>query len=195
MKFIGITGGIGSGKSYVAQIIERMGYPVYYADKEARILMNSHPIISETLINWFGKEIYSNGELNRVKMATCIFHDEQMRLKVNQLVHPLVREAFVNWASNQNKPLVFNEAAILYETEAYKKFHEIILVTAPVALRITRVMKRDGISEEQIRDRMEAQWSDDKKLSFGPYEIINDNRLPLLSQIEEVIAQLLKSDD
>ena len=180
MKFIGITGGIGSGKSYVAQIIERMGYPVYYADKEARILMNSHPIISETLIDWFGKEIYSNGELNR---------------EVNQLVHPLVREAFVNWASNQNKPLVFNEAAILYETEAYKKFHEIILVTAPVALRITRVMKRDGISEEQIRDRMEAQWSDDKKLSFGPYEIINDNRMPLLSQIEEVIAQLLKSDD
>lgn len=194
MKFIGISGGIGSGKSYVAQIIERMGYPVYYADKEARILMNSHPIISETLVNWFGKEIYSNGELNREKMAICIFHDEKMRSKVNQLVHPLVREAFVNWASSQNKPLVFNEAAILYETDAYKKFHEIILVTAPLSLRITRVMKRDGISEEQIRDRMEAQWSDDKKLSFGPYEIINDNRLPLLSQIEEVIEQLLKSD-
>ncbi len=194
MKFIGITGGIGSGKSFVAQIIERMGYPVYYADKEARILMNSHPIISESLIDWFGTEIYSNGELNREKMATLIFHDEQMRSKVNQLVHPLVREAFVNWASSQNKPLVFNEAAILYETDAYKKFHEIILVTAPLSLRITRVMKRDGISEEQIRDRMEAQWSDDKKLSFGPYEIINDNRLPLLSQIEEVIEQLLKSD-
>jgi dephospho-CoA kinase len=194
MKFIGITGGIGSGKSFVAQIIERMGYPVYYADKEARILMNSHPIISESLIDWFGTEIYSNGELNREKMAICIFHDEKMRSKVNQLVHPLVREAFVNWASSQNKPLVFNEAAILYETDAYKKFHEIILVTAPLSLRITRVMKRDGISEEQIRDRMEAQWSDDKKLSFGPYEIINDNRLPLLSQIEEVIEQLLKSD-
>ncbi|MFM8244051.1 MAG: dephospho-CoA kinase [Crocinitomicaceae bacterium] len=195
MKFIGITGGIGSGKSFVAQIIERMGYPVYYADKEARILMNSHPIISESLIDWFGTEIYSNGELNREKMAICIFHDEQMRSKVNQLVHPLVREAFVNWASCQNKPLVFNEAAILYETDAYKKFHEIILVTAPLSLRISRVMNRDGISEEQIRDRMEAQWSDDKKLSFGPYEIINDNRLPLLSQIEEVIEQLLKSDD
>ncbi len=194
MKFIGITGGIGSGKSFVAQIIERMGYPVFNADKEARILMNSHPIISESLIDWFGTEIYSNGELNREKMAICIFHDEKMRSKVNQLVHPLVREAFVNWASSQNKPLVFNEAAILYETDAYKKFHEIILVTAPLSLRITRVMKRDGISEEQIRDRMEAQWSDDKKLSFGPYEIINDNRLPLLSQIEEVIEQLLKSD-
>ncbi|MFM7300733.1 MAG: dephospho-CoA kinase, partial [Crocinitomicaceae bacterium] len=115
--------------------------------------------------------------------------------KVNQLVHPLVREAFVNWASSQNKPLVFNEAAILYETDAFKKFHEIILVTAPLSLRISRVMKRDGISEVQIRDRMEVQWSDDKKLSFGPYEIINDNRLPLLSQIEEVIEQLLKSDD
>ncbi len=141
MKFIGITGGIGSGKSYVAQIIERMGYPVYYADKEARILMNSHPIISETLIDWFGKEIYSNGELNREKMATLIFHDEQMRSKVNQLVHPLVREAFVNWASSQNKPLIFKEAAILYETDAYKNFHEIMLVTAPLSLRITRVMK------------------------------------------------------
>ena len=194
MKFIGITGGIGSGKSFVAQIIERMGYPVFNADKEARILMNSHPIISESLIDWFGTEIYSNGELNREKMAICIFHDEKMRSKVNQLVHPLVREAFVYWASSQNKPLVFNEAAILYETDAYKNFHEIILVTAPLSLRITRVMKRDGISEEQIRDRMEAQWSDDKKLSFGPYEIINDNRLPLLSQIEEVIEQLLKSD-
>jgi len=195
VKIVGITGGIGSGKSYVAQIIERTGYPVYYADKEAKILMNSNPSIIRALVNWFGTDIYINGELNREKMASHIFQNDSLRKRVNELVHPLVREAFLSWSLKQGKPLVFNEAAILYETEAYKKFHEIILITAPVELRISRVMSRDGISKEQVLDRMEAQWGDDKKLSFGPFEIINDSKLPLLIQTEEVIAQLLKSDD
>jgi dephospho-CoA kinase len=193
VKSIGLTGGIGSGKSYVAQIIEHMGFPVYYADIEAKKLMNTHPLIECSLVSWFGPDIYENGELNREKMAAEIFHDESIRSRVNQLVHPLVREAFVNWSSNQENSILFNEAAILYETGAYKKFDEMILVTAPLELRISRVMQRDGIPKELVIDRIEAQWSDDKKMSFGPYEIINDNRLPLLSQIEEVISEILKA--
>jgi dephospho-CoA kinase len=108
------------------------------------------------------------------------------------LVHPLVREAFSIWSSKQNSSLVFNEAAILYETGTYKQYHEIILVTAPAHERISRVIKRDKVSKEQVQDRIDAQWSDDRKLSLGPFEIINDGKKPLLIQIEEVIQQLLR---
>ena len=192
MKSVGITGGIGSGKSYIARIIEKMGYPIYYADIEAKKLMNNHPLIQKSLIDLFGSDIYFKGELNKDKLAGHIFQDENARLLVNQLVHPLVREAFSIWSSKQNSSLVFNEAAILYETGTYKQYHEIILVTAPLHERISRVIKRDKVSKEQVLDRIDAQWSDDRKLGLGPFEIINDGKQPLLIQIEEVIQQLLR---
>ncbi|MEY3084520.1 MAG: hypothetical protein RL037_700 [Bacteroidota bacterium] len=192
MKSVGITGGIGSGKSYIARIIEKMGYPIYYADIEAKKLMNKHPLIQKSLIDLFGSDIYFKGELNKDKLAGHIFQDENARLLVNQLVHPLVREAFSIWSSKQNSSLVFNEAAILYETGTYKQYHEIILVTAPAHERISRVIKRDKVSKEQVLDRIDTQWSDDRKLSLGPFEIINDGKQPLLIQIEEVIQQLLR---
>lgn len=192
MKSVGITGGIGSGKSYIARIIEKMGYPIYYADIEAKKLMNNHPLIQKSLIDLFGSDIYFKGELNKDKLAGHIFQDENARLLVNQLVHPLVREAFSIWSSKQNSSLVFNEAAILYETGTYKQYHEIILVTAPLHERISRVTKRDKVSKEQVLDRIDAQWSDDRKLGLGPFEIINDGKQPLLIQIEEVIQQLLR---
>jgi dephospho-CoA kinase len=192
VKSVGITGGIGSGKSYIARIIEKMGYPIYYADIEAKKLMNNHPLIQKSLIDLFGSDIYFKGELNKDKLAGHIFQDENARLLVNQLVHPLVREAFSIWSSKQNSSLVFNEAAILYETGTYKQYHEIILVTAPLHERISRVIKRDKVSKEQVLDRIDAQWSDDRKLGLGPFEIINDGKQPLLIQIEEVIQQLLR---
>jgi len=192
VKSVGITGGIGSGKSYIARIIEKMGYPIYYADIEAKKLMNKHPLIQKSLIDLFGSDIYFKGELNKDKLAGHIFQDENARLLVNQLVHPLVREAFSIWSSKQNSSLVFNEAAILYETGTYKQYHEIILVTAPLHERISRVIKRDKVSKEQVQDRIDAQWSDDRKLGLGPFEIINDGKQPLLIQIEEVIQQLLR---
>jgi dephospho-CoA kinase len=192
VKSVGITGGIGSGKSYIARIIEKMGFPIYYADIEAKKLMNNHPLIQKSLIGLFGSDIYFKGELNKDKLAGHIFQDENARLLVNQLVHPLVREAFSIWSSKQNSSLVFNEAAILYETGTYKQYHEIILVTAPLHERISRVIKRDKVSKEQVLDRIDAQWSDDRKLGLGPFEIINDGKQPLLIQIEEVIQQLLR---
>ena len=192
MKSVGITGGIGSGKSYIARIIEKMGFHIYYADIEAKKLMNNHPLIQKSLIDLFGSDIYFKGELNKDKLAGHIFQDENARLLVNQLVHPLVREAFSMWYSKQNSSLVFNEAAILYETGTYKQYHEIILVTAPLHERISRVIKRDKVSKEQVLDRIDAQWSDDRKLGLGPFEIINDGKQPLLIQIEEVIQQLLR---
>ena len=192
MKSVGITGGIGSGKSYIARIIEKMGFPIYYADIEAKKLMNNHPLIQKSLIDLFGSDIYFKGELNKDKLAGHIFQDENARLLVNQLVHPLVREAFSIWSSKQNSSLVFNESAILYETGTYKQYHEIILVTAPLHERISRVIKRDKVSKEQVLDRIDAQWSDDRKLGLGPFEIINDGKQPLLIQIEEVIQQLLR---
>ena len=169
-----------------------MGYPVYNSDKEARKLMNEDTLIVNSLKDWFGDDIYLDGQLNRENLASQIFQNEQLRQRVNQLVHPIVRKAFVEWTQQQNHQLVFNEAAILYETGSYKKFDNMILVTAPLELRITRITNRDGITRDQVLDRMETQWDDDKKLSFGPFEIINDGSSPLLLQIEEVISQILK---
>ena len=131
MKRIGITGGIGAGKSLVAEIIKAMGYPVYNSDERAKELTESNPKIKEALIHLFGEEIYQNDTLNKFALAQAIFSNESLREKVNALIHPIVREDFNLWALAQNNSLVFNESAILFETGSFKNFDAIILVYAP----------------------------------------------------------------
>ncbi|NBR15901.1 MAG: dephospho-CoA kinase, partial [Crocinitomicaceae bacterium] len=120
MKRIGITGGIGSGKSYVANIIEKMGFPVYYSDNKSKELTNSHPIIRQGLIELVGENVYFGGDLDKKVLATAIFSNDEIRLKVNQLIHPIVRQDFEDWATAQKSELIFNEAAILFETGAFR---------------------------------------------------------------------------
>lgn len=191
MKRIGITGGIGSGKSYVANIIEKMGYPVYYSDIRSKELTNSHPIIRQGLIELVGKNVYFGVELDKKVLATAIFSNDELRLKVNQLIHPIVRQDFEDWVHSQTSYLIFNEAAILFETGAYRNFDAVILVYAHEDLRLKRVLKRDIISNEEVKARMSNQMHDDEKKKMTPFHILNDGEHPLLSQLENVLVKLL----
>lgn len=190
MKRIGITGGIGAGKSLVAEIIKAMGYPVYNSDERAKELTDSNPKIKEGLIHLFGEEIYQNDTLNKFALAQAIFSDESLREKVNALIHPIVREDFNNWALAQNNSLVFNESAILFETGSFKNFDAIILVYAPTELRIKRIIKRDNCSENEVLKRMNSQFSDEEKYQLTESRVLNDEQTPLLVQVEKIILNL-----
>ena len=190
MKRIGITGGIGAGKSLVAEIIKAMGYPVYNSDERAKELTDSNPKIKEGLIHLFGEEIYQNDTLNKFALAQAIFSDESLREKVNALIHPIVREDFNLWALAQNNSLVFNESAILFETGSFKNFDAIILVYAPKELRIKRIMKRDNCSENEVLKRMNSQFSDEEKYHLTEFRVLNDEQTPLLVQVEKIILNL-----
>ncbi len=191
MKRIGITGGIGAGKSLVAEIIKAMGYPVYNSDERAKELTESNPKIKEGLIFLFGEEIYQNDTLNKFALAQAIFSDDSLREKVNALIHPIVREDYNLWALAQNNSLVFNESAILFETRSFKNFDAIILVYAPKELRIKRIMKRDNCSENEVLKRMNSQFSDEEKFQYTELRILNDEKKPLLEQIEKIILKLI----
>ena len=190
MKRIGITGGIGAGKSLVAEIIKAMGYPVYNSDERAKELTESNPKIKAGLIYLFGEEIYQNDTLNKFALAQAIFSDDSLREKVNALIHPIVREDYNLWALAQNNSLVFNESAILFETGSFKNFDAIILVYAPKELRIKRIMKRDNCSENEVLKRMNSQFSDEEKYQLTEFRVLNDEQTPLLVQVEQIILNL-----
>ena len=190
MKRFGITGGIGSGKSFIATIIERMGYPVYYSDVRSKELTNAHPLIRQGLIDLVGENVYFGGELDKKVLATAIFSNDELRLKVNQLIHPIVRQDFEDWTKVQTSDLIFNEAAILFETGAYRNFDATILIYAPIELRLERILKRDIITKEEVLARMNNQMNDEEKLKMTIYSILNDGEIPLLKQLEEVIERL-----
>ena len=186
---IGVTGGIGSGKSFVCQIIERIGYPVYYSDNESKLIVDSNKQIKEQLISLLGDTVYQNNQLNRTFLAQQLFLSNEIRAQVNAIIHPVVRAQFDLWASQQQAKFVFNEAAILFETASYKQFDKTILVTAPVELRIQRTMQRSNLTQEEVEHRMEAQWEDDRKIALADYVIVNDGQ-PLLVQLEKVLEKL-----
>lgn len=188
---VGITGGIGSGKSFVCQILEKMGYPVYYSDTESKRLTATNPAIKEGLIQLLGQEVFIENTLNKQFLASKLFQDDTIREQVNQLIHPIVRADFQQWANQQNGEIVFNEAAILIETGSYKTLDFTVLVTADKELRIQRTMKRDNISREDVLARMSKQWEDEEKMKLADFVIFNDER-PLLVQIEEMIHNLSK---
>ena len=186
---IGLTGGIGAGKTSVAKVLEHMGYPVFYSDLEAKNLYDAHPILKEQMIALFGKELYQNGHFQKNILAQKLFQNPILKEKVSELVHPLVRAAFEQWASQQHTNMVFNEAAILFETGAYQQFTATILVVAPEDLRIQRVISRDQLTDQEVRNRINQQWTDAQKKVLTPFVIENDGR-PLLYQIEATLDQI-----
>lgn len=188
---IGITGGIGSGKSTVCKVFSLLGIPVFEADKVAKQLLNSHPEIKKELIHLYGSEIYTaNNGVDRKKLAEIIFNNDIQLAKINGLVHPVVRNEFQNWFKLQQSPYVIHEAAILFESGFYKLMDFTILVSAPEKQRIERVMKREGISKEQVKSRMGKQWTDEEKRKLASIELINDNLNLLLPQIIETDKRL-----
>ena len=189
MLQIGLSGGIGSGKSTVAQILEKMAYPVFYSDPVAKNLYASHEGLKRALIELIGEKIYLNGHFQKEILAQMIFEQPAIKDQISTLVHPLVRQAFQDWAQQQKAEVVFNEAAILFETGAYKQFAATVLVVAPLEIRIQRVQKRDGLSREAVLQRIENQWPDARKMKLTPYIIANDGQ-PLLRQVEQVLVSL-----
>ena len=190
MKRIGLTGGIGSGKSYIAGVLEKMGYPVYYSDQQAKVLTDTHPEIRAGLISRFGTNIYSEGILNRKELAAHIFNSEPDRIFVNQLIHPVVRADFERWCAEQHTALVFNEAAILFETGAYQQFDATVLVIAPLETRIERIMQRDRCTHEQAEARIQSQWSDEQKTPLANAIVSNNGHEAVLIQVEHLTETL-----
>ncbi|MCO5260071.1 MAG: dephospho-CoA kinase [Crocinitomicaceae bacterium] len=186
---VGITGGIGSGKSKVCQLIEELGYPVYYSDVESKKIVNAHPKVRQQLIALLGEDVYLNNELNRPFLASKIFNNDFLREKVNQIIHPIVQFEFKKWLETQNNSIVFNEAAIMIEVGTYKELDFIVLVTAPEELKIKRVMERDGVTKEEVVLRMSKQLSDEEKIKYADFVIYNDGA-SLKEQIEELFKQI-----
>jgi dephospho-CoA kinase len=192
MLKVGLTGGIGSGKSTVAKIIEAMGYPVFYSDQAAKNILENNESVNIKLTQQFGAGIYNENIIDRKKLAQLVFNDQKNLEIINGIVHPEVRIQFNLWAEKQKAKLVFNEAAILFETGNYLQFDKNILVVAPVSIRIERVMKRDNISLVEVQNRINNQWKDEKKIPLADYIVTNDNQQALLIQIEKVIQDLNK---
>lgn len=187
---VGITGGIGAGKTTVCKEIEKMGYPVFYSDDEAKKLMTDNAEVVQKITEFFGKEAYVNRQLNRKHLAQQIFTNENLKEALNQIVHPAVRKAFVQWSETQTAEIVFNEAAILFETGQYKTFDYTVLVTAPSSIRIERVVKRDNTTPEEVQKRINNQWPDEKKTQFTSFVIVNDGKREILPQIEGIIHKI-----
>ena len=189
---VGVTGGIGAGKSLICSILERMGYPVFYSDIEAKKIIISNPQVRIDLIELFGIQIFKDHQLDRKLLANLLFSDSTLIEKMNAIVHPKVREEFENWALNQDSQLVFNEAAILFETGSYKNFDATILVTAPLEIRLNRVMNRDNSIRADVQKRIDNQWSDEQKVILSTYRIQNDDIQSVLDQLDEVLYELIK---
>lgn len=189
---IGITGGIGSGKSFVCQIIEKMGYNVFYSDSEAKWLMENNNILIEKIKILVGKNAYlENNKINKKNISDFIFQNEDNRLKFNKLVHPFVYDHFDFWCEQHKKDeLLFNESALLFETGSYKKFDKIILITAPINTRIKRIKERDNLSDQEIVNKMNSQLSDDVKIKLCNYIIDNKEDELLIPKITTVITKL-----
>ena len=189
-KIIGLTGGIGTGKTMVAEYFKSLGIPVYIADKEARQLMTSDNIIN-ALSNEFGKEILENGILNREKLAQLVFNNTKKLKKLNSIVHPEVKKHFDNWVEkHKNYPFVVKEAAILFESGSYKYCDTIITVTAPLETRLQRVMKRDKTDRESVLKRIENQWTDEQRITKSNYVIHNLSVESTKKQVNEILKKL-----
>jgi dephospho-CoA kinase len=191
MLKIGITGGIGSGKTTVAKLFEALGVPVFYADAETRMLQNTDPELRAALIEAFGTETYlPDGKLNRTFIAEIVFADKTALAKVNSIVHPAVARHFINWcASRMHHHYILKEAAILFESGSDKELDGVITVTAPEEIRIRRVMQRDNISEAEVRKRISNQWPEEEKIKRSKW-IINNDGSPLEPQVHAINQQL-----
>lgn len=194
MKIIGLTGGIGSGKTTVAGFFQELGVPVYIADDAGKRLMKSSPDVKQCIIELLGPESYENDLPDRKYIASQVFNSAENLEKLNNIIHPAVEKDFRKWKSSQIANYVIYEAAILFESGGYKKCDAVILVTAPFQTRIARLQKRDQSSTAEIEARMQHQWSDERKRTLSQFEIINTEILKTKEQVHIVHEILLKPD-
>lgn len=191
MKVVGLTGGIGSGKTTVAGFFNELGVPVYIADTEAKSLMNRSKVIKRKLIALFGEKAYLDDCLNKPYIASKIFTDKTLLEQMNAIVHPKVASHFKRWRNKQNAPYVLNESALLFENDSYKKYDLIITVTAPKLDRIKRVLQRDNASEENIRAIMNNQWDDVQRIELSDFTITNNTLSDTKKQVKIIHQKIL----
>lgn len=190
MKKIGITGNIGSGKSYVCKIFENLGIPVFYSDDETKKLYLI-PSVKELIVNRFGQEVYfDDGTLNRKLLSYHLFKNEEAMRFIESVLYPALNQHFDQWCEQQKSPYVLYESAILFEKNYEKFFDKIIFVSAPEDIRLQRVMLRDDCSEENVRSRMRLQLSENHKISKADYVIYNDGTKPVEPQVLDINKQL-----
>ena len=192
MKRVGLTGGIGSGKTTVSQMFATLGVPIYNSDTRAKVLMTTSEKLRNQIIELLGVEAYKEGELQRNYIAEKVFGSPELLQQLNALVHPAVKEDFIEWLLQQESPYVIQEAAILIENGSYGAFDKMILVTAPVEQRIARILQRDSSSREAILERMQHQWPDSKKSQFADYVIENIELSKTADQVAAIHAELLE---
>jgi dephospho-CoA kinase len=187
MVTIGVTGGIGSGKTTVCKVFEWLGIPVYYADLRARWLIENDEHLKSGILSLLGKEVYSTeGKYLSKKVAERVFGNPDLLAQLNQLVHPVVKKDTLEWLTaqkNQQIPYVLKEAALLFESGTYRDLDYILFVSAPLKVRMNRVMQRDGISAADFELRIKSQWPDRRKMKMSDFVIINDGRHSILNQI------------
>lgn len=191
-KIIGLTGGIGSGKTLVANYIKSKGIPVYIADEEAKMIMESQEVI-QLIENEFGNSVISDKKIDRAKLAQLVFNNPEKLQKLNAIIHPLVKQNFDIWLKNhQNFPFVIKEAAILFESGSYKYCDSIITITAPLETRLQRVIDRDNTNRESVLSRIKNQWSEEQKIAKSHFVVYNISMEDTKNQVD-VILNLLKN--
>lgn len=194
MLRVGITGGMGSGKSTVARFFEVLGIPVYYADDMAKKLMDEDGFLKADIINLFGPEAYAPGYLNRPFIAQRAFSNPELLERLNALVHPVVRQHAEEWMAQQDAPYVLKEAAIMFESGTHKQLDIVIGVYAPKALRIKRIIRRDKMDNQSIAARMDRQMDEEEKMKLCDAVIQNDEIQPIIPQVLKLHRKLMLAD-
>lgn len=192
MIVVGLTGGIGSGKTTVADLFKQQGIPVYIADVEAKKLMHENKDVVNAINQLFGESAYTKGKLNRAFIADIVFKDKEKLEALNAIVHPAVHNHFKTWCANQKSKYVIKEAAILFENDGYKQCDYTILVTAPIASRIERVISRDQTTKDKVLERIANQWPDHKKKALADYVVDNIKKENLAPQVAQIHLNLLQ---
>ena len=192
MMKIGITGGIGTGKTTVCKIFELLNIAVYYSDDRAKELMNTNPNIRKAIIANFGKETYNEQGLNRTYLAEKVFQNKENTHKINKIVHPVVAQDFEKWSNEQKGAYILKETALMFETNAHLQMNQIICVTAPLELRLTRTLKRDtNRTKSDVLKIIEKQLSEEEKIRRSDYVISNDNSQLLIPQVLAIHQKIL----
>lgn len=190
MKIIGLTGGIGSGKSTIAKVFIALGYPVYHADNRAKYLLENDENIKLRIKALLGNEAFIGDKPNRKFIAEAVFNNQLLLNGLNQIVHPAVKSDFIHWLSSQNSEIVFREAAILFESGSYSDCYRIINVSAPEPVRIKRVLERDGTNEEAVKSRIKNQISDEERIKRSHFVITNNDKQLVLPQLFVILKKI-----
>lgn len=190
---IGITGGIGSGKTTVSKVFQLLGVPVYYSDDEAKKLLDENEEVNKSIVNVFGKEVmHEHALVDRKKLAAIVFNNKEKLAQLNAIVHPAVGKHFDNWLKQQHTPYVLKEAAILFESGAYKQVDKTIVVTAPMELKVARVVKRDKVEAEEVIKRINNQMSDEDKVKRSDFVITNDETSLVIPQVLSIHENIMR---